>query len=113
MNRSMVKLLMDPSSTMPELAELLQKPAWMALAACRGMSTEDFISSRTRPPYGAKAVCSRCSVRSDCLDYAMADESCVGVWGGTSTLERRSMRQGIRPAIAVSGASTGRALDRA
>jgi WhiB family redox-sensing transcriptional regulator len=107
MNKSMVKMLMDPSSTLPDLAELLRKPSWMAMAACRGMSTESFISSQTRPLYAAKAVCSRCPVRSECLDYALAEESCVGVWGGTSTLERRSMRHGIRPELRVPGTSTG------
>lgn len=107
MNQTMVKQLMDPSSTLPDLAELLQKPAWMALAACRGMSTDNFISSRTRPLYSAKAICSGCSVQPECLEYAMADDSCVGVWGGTTTLERRSMRHGVRHQFGVRSVAPG------
>lgn len=49
MKQSMVKMLMDPSSSFPDLAELLQKPVWMQSAACKGMSTDTFISSHTRP----------------------------------------------------------------
>lgn len=94
MNPSMVKMLMDPSASPPDLAELLGKPAWMELAACRGMNTETFISSQTRPLYAAKAVCKKCPVQAECLDYALADDSCVGVWGGTSTLDRRALRHG-------------------
>ena len=107
MKQSMVKMLMDPSSSFPDLAELLQKPVWMQSAACKGMSTDTFISSHTRPLYAAKAVCSKCPVRVECLGYAIEDDSCVGVWGGTSTVERRSMRHGIRPGASPPGASTG------
>jgi WhiB family transcriptional regulator, redox-sensing transcriptional regulator len=107
MHQAMVKMLMDPSSSFPDLAELLRKPVWMESAACKGMSTDTFISSRTRPLYTAKAVCSECPVRVECLGYAMDDDSCVGVWGGTSTVERRSMRHDTRPGARRPGASTG------
>lgn len=107
MKQSVVRMLMDPSSSFPDLAELLRKPAWMESGACRGMSTDTFISSHTRPLYSAKAVCSNCSVRDECLRYAMEDDSCVGVWGGTSTLERRSMRQRTSAGAPPPGASTG------
>ncbi len=111
MNQSMAKMLMDPSSSVPDLGELLRRPAWMESAACRGMSTETFISSQTRPSYAAKAVCSTCPVHVECLAYAMADDSCVGVWGGTSAVERRSMRNGIRLRVRSRGPSTP--VDRA
>jgi hypothetical protein len=32
-------------------------------------------------------------VRQRCLDYALADSTLVGVWGGTTDRERREMRK--------------------
>ncbi|HEU0130825.1 MAG TPA: WhiB family transcriptional regulator [Mycobacteriales bacterium] len=40
----------------------------------------------------AKAVCSRCSVQGECLDFALADPALKGIWGGTTADERRKMR---------------------
>jgi WhiB family transcriptional regulator, redox-sensing transcriptional regulator len=39
----------------------------------------------------AKAICSACSVRKDCLDYAVATHEPHGVWGGLNELERRPL----------------------
>ena len=40
----------------------------------------------------AKAICHRCPVAAECLAEAMADPSIVGVWGGTSEVERAKLR---------------------
>lgn len=40
----------------------------------------------------AKAICHRCPVAAKCLAEAMADPSIVGVWGGTSEVERAKLR---------------------
>jgi hypothetical protein len=41
----------------------------------------------------ARAICARCPVRVECLDYALeVGDPLLGVWGGTSKLERRRMR---------------------
>jgi WhiB family transcriptional regulator, redox-sensing transcriptional regulator len=40
----------------------------------------------------AKAVCARCPVRIDCLNYAIETGQDAGVWGGTSEEERREIR---------------------
>lgn len=36
----------------------------------------------------AKAVCARCALRVDCLDYALETDQQDGVWGGTTPWER-------------------------
>ena len=43
----------------------------------------------------AIAVCAGCTVRPECLDFAMTARREYGVWGGTSDAERRS----VRPAL--------------
>lgn len=95
MKALLVQVQMDPNLPLPDLNEVFRKPAWMELGACRGMDTAIFIPTSRRPHRTAKAVCAGCPVRTECLEYAMADESCVGVWGGTSTTERQAMREGM------------------
>ena len=41
---------------------------------------------------GAKTVCARCEVRSECLAFALATWQPYGVWGGTSPEERTMLR---------------------
>lgn len=45
----------------------------------------------------AKAVCGRCLVRQQCLQWALDHHQDVGVWGGLSEDERRSIRRLHRP----------------
>jgi WhiB family transcriptional regulator, redox-sensing transcriptional regulator len=71
---------------------------WWSLAACQHADPDLFFPvSGTGPGraqiVGAKAVCARCPVRSDCLHYALAAGPVQGVWGGTSEEERRLLRQ--------------------
>jgi WhiB family redox-sensing transcriptional regulator len=78
------------------LAERLARPAWHARAACRGQGTAEWIKATSTGDYtGAKAVCSSCPVRAECLDYALADPSLVGCWGGTTERERRDLRRSV------------------
>ncbi|MFD8810786.1 WhiB family transcriptional regulator [Streptomyces sp. NPDC059627] len=41
----------------------------------------------------AKAVCRRCPVMEQCLDWAMRAGQVEGVWGGRTESERRLMKQ--------------------
>jgi WhiB family redox-sensing transcriptional regulator len=81
----------DPPTTLEEIVG--PRPAWQASAACRGMGVDLFF-----PKLGdvnpARAICARCEVRQECLDYIMAAESgAPGVWGGTTGLDRRRLKR--------------------
>jgi WhiB family redox-sensing transcriptional regulator len=39
----------------------------------------------------AKAICAMCAVRQPCLEFAIAAGERFGIWGGLTTLERRSL----------------------
>lgn len=39
----------------------------------------------------AKAICATCSVRSDCLDYALQIREQHGIWGGLNESERKAI----------------------
>jgi WhiB family transcriptional regulator, redox-sensing transcriptional regulator len=41
----------------------------------------------------AKAICADCAVTDDCLRYALETNQQVGIWGGTTEAERKSLRR--------------------
>ncbi len=56
----------------------------------------------------AKAVCDACSVRAQCLDYALAANAQYGVFGGMSEEERREVRRRVGHALRAGGGGPGR-----
>ena len=77
------------------LASLTRRPEWHADAACRGHSPSTFVLGRganAAVMYRARAICDRCTVSEQCLDFALADPDAVGIWGGTTAQVRRAMR---------------------
>jgi WhiB family transcriptional regulator, redox-sensing transcriptional regulator len=40
----------------------------------------------------ARELCRSCTVRQQCLDFALADEDMAGMFGGTLAKERQAMR---------------------
>jgi WhiB family transcriptional regulator, redox-sensing transcriptional regulator len=82
---------------LPTLEELVNRPPWMADAACVGQPIELFIPSRgvnASTMAKARAVCSSCRVQHECLDYANANPEMTGVWAGTTPRRRREIRAG-------------------
>jgi WhiB family redox-sensing transcriptional regulator len=74
---------------LPELADLVSRPRWMAEAACRNHPEASFFPVRGESTgAAAKAVCRGCRVRAECYAYAV-DHDELGIWGGTSERERR------------------------
>lgn len=77
---------------------------WAERAACRGVDDEIFFppgvdgSHKGRPPTArmdkdwedARAVCRRCPVRLECLEFALATGQEYGMWGGLTPPERRA-----------------------
>jgi WhiB family transcriptional regulator, redox-sensing transcriptional regulator len=66
---------------------------WRSLSACRAEDPELFFPLSASGPgvaqlAMAKAVCARCLVRADCLEFALSTGQVYGVWGGTSEEER-------------------------
>ena len=71
---------------------------WMEKASCAGLDPEIFFRVGGHGAASmdiidkARAICSWCHVKAECLEYALADTSIEGVWAGTTTRERRRMR---------------------
>ena len=71
---------------------------WMSRGACQRADPELFFPVAAKGPAlqqaeAAKAVCGRCAVRPSCLAYALETMQ-DGIWGGTTSDERRSARAG-------------------
>jgi WhiB family redox-sensing transcriptional regulator len=72
---------------------------WRAAGACLDADPDLFfpISSAGRglsQIARAKAICARCPVRRECLEFAYANAPIYGIWGGTTPEERRQARRG-------------------
>jgi WhiB family redox-sensing transcriptional regulator len=72
--------------------------AWRALAACRGIETDEFYpDSPSELTVVAAQTCTGCLVRTDCLMWGVEHED-HGIWGGLTEAQRARMRKaaGIR-----------------
>lgn len=67
---------------------------WRRFASCNGMNPNLFFPGRGDyyTLRAAQKVCETCPVRTDCLEYALAEPEHFGVWGGTGERERRRIR---------------------
>ena len=71
---------------------------WRDTAACRDSEPNLFFPIGSTGPAvdqidAAKAICLECSVREECLNYALDTNQEAGVWGGYAEDERRRLRK--------------------
>ncbi|MGH8931539.1 MAG: WhiB family transcriptional regulator [Egibacteraceae bacterium] len=79
---------------------------WQELGLCRAEDGVVFFPpahfehkpERTAREGRAKAICARCPVRLECLDWALVTREPHGVWGGYSEGERKQILIGKRKA---------------
>lgn len=81
----------------------LRPAAWMEQARCAQVDPELWFPAKGQPVKTAKAVCARCPVRQECLEFALAGADswmglAHGVWGGLTEAERRVLRRERRAA---------------
>ncbi len=85
-----------------------QISSWQHFAACRGVDAGYFFapnyfekrSEKNAREAVAKAICARCPVREDCLEYALEVREAHGTWGGLNEMERRALlRERDREAV--------------
>ena len=76
---------------MPESPESLE---WMKNGACAGLDPALFYPERGdfEGVEAAKAVCASCVVLEPCAEYAVRENIRIGVIGGLSEKQRRTIR---------------------
>ena len=67
--------------------------AWQDDALCAQTDPEAFFPEKGGSTRAAKRVCRACTVRAECLDYALAHQERFGIWGGFSERERRRLER--------------------
>lgn len=66
---------------------------WMIQAKCLDADPNAFFPEKGGSTREAKRICGICSVREECLQYALENEERFGIWGGLSERERRRLRK--------------------
>ena len=81
-----------PEAEWRESAACLQYPAVLFF----GQDDSESPAERRAREARAKRICSTCSVRDECLDYALRTKEAYGIWGGLTELERKTrLRRGF------------------
>ena len=69
---------------------------WLQAGHCLDLNLNDFYPLPASYPnnisQAVKAVCANCPVKTDCLEYAIANRY-PGIWGGTSNRQRLAIIQ--------------------
>jgi WhiB family redox-sensing transcriptional regulator len=96
---SFVRWLMgnDHTEDFPDLSDLIKRPLWHRRAACRGLGHALFVNGPAKRDAAAVRICDSCPVREDCLEHALASPGLVGVWGGTTEVERKWLLRAQSP----------------
>ena len=79
------------------MSALRTEEAWQLKAACRGPQAIVFFpppqferkDEKLERERRAKMICAQCSVRKECLDYALEIREQHGIWGGLNETERK------------------------
>ena len=103
----------DRPMTAEELLDLAdRRPVWMSYAECATTRARDFANEVgfetsaelfvPRPELGrrplvqkhaALILCDDCSVRQECLAYALDHHPVIGTWGGKTVKQRNDMKK--------------------
>lgn len=66
---------------------------WQSDARCSQADAHAFYPEQGASAVEAKMICRACTVRDQCLDYAMAHNERHGVWGGMTDPERQRLKR--------------------
>jgi WhiB family transcriptional regulator, redox-sensing transcriptional regulator len=64
---------------------------WMDNALCREIGPELFFPDAGGGSATARQICGKCSVKTQCLNFALSFPSMIGIWGGTTERQRRKL----------------------
>lgn len=68
--------------------------SWWSRALCREVGGDFWYPEFGDTGINAKRICRRCEVRSECLEYALANDEPEGIWGGKTARERVALKKG-------------------
>lgn len=71
----------------------LDVPRFSGPALCAEIGGDDWFPEKGGNVQPVKAMCRRCSVRDECLAWALEHNEDFGVWGGLSARERARLKR--------------------
>jgi len=79
---------------------------WRSAGACLAADPDLFFPISSAGPAErqvarAKEICAGCSVRRECLEFALSHNQIYGIWGGTTADDRERERRRKRRAAAA------------
>ena len=66
---------------------------WADEAKCLNADPDVFFPEKGGSTREAKRICAECTVRVECLEYALEHDERFGIWGGMSERERRKIKR--------------------
>ena len=66
---------------------------WQDQALCAQTDPDAFFPEKGGSTREAKRICKACSVRDECLEFALEHDERFGIWGGLSERERHRLKK--------------------
>ena len=73
---------------------LAPRPDWQRYGLCHGKGCDPWFPKSRRSIAPGAAVCARCPVAQECLEYALSlEDNPDGIWAGTTPDDRRRLKR--------------------
>lgn len=72
---------------------------WRSDSVCRQHPTQWWFAGGTQETLLAKNICSGCTVKAPCLEFALSRPDLLGIWAGTTPTERVNLRRQKRTTL--------------
>lgn len=82
--------------SLPYLCYHITEVPWMKRGLCNGkheLTHAFFVPRGQNVPKEIKALCKKCPVKGECLNYALDHNIIEGYWGGKTAGERRKIKR--------------------
>lgn len=81
---------------MSDLINGADNAPWMRVGLCVKGNPENWFPSSAHEERAATELCKGCPSKTPCLEYALADSTLDGIWGGTTPGQRAWLRRKAR-----------------
>lgn len=71
----------------------VERLPWQEYSLCAYVDADVFFPEKGGSSREAKRICAQCSVKGECLEYALDNDERFGIWGGLSERERRRLKR--------------------
>lgn len=82
----------EPATSWTGPAAVIQPEPWTVDALCAQVDPEVFFPEKPDGPALARQVCAACTVRVQCLEFALRTRPRHGIWAGTTERQRSQIK---------------------